>query len=105
MKPIHSALSAQDLMQQHQVKQLGQQKPKKDQELREVSSDFESLFVTQMMNAMRESVPESDLLPKSNGEKVFRSMLDQEYAKMAAQSGKLGLGQMIYEQLKPQIEK
>lgn len=105
MNPIHSALSAHDLMKHNPVEKLGQQKIKKDQELREVASEFESLFITQMMKVMRESVPDSDLVEKSNGEKVFRSMLDQEYSKIAAQSGKFGIGEMIYQQLKPQIEK
>ena len=105
MNPIHSALSSQEVMRQKQAEQLGQRALKKDKELREVASEFESLFITQMLKVMRESVPESELLPKSQGEKVFRSMLDQEYAKIAAHSGKFGLGPLLYEQLKPSSEK
>jgi Rod binding domain-containing protein len=54
---------------------------------------------------MRESSFESDLLPKSEGEKLFQSLLDEQYAKLSAKSGSLGLGEMIYQQLKSNLDK
>lgn len=75
----------------------------KEDQLREVSADFESLFLSQMLNVMRGTVEESELLPGSHGEKVFRSMLDQEFAKAASKTGSLGLGEMIYKELKPSL--
>ncbi|MBF0352261.1 MAG: rod-binding protein [SAR324 cluster bacterium] len=76
-----------------------------DQQLKKVASDFEALMVQQMMESMRESVGESELLPQSQGEKVFQSMLDGEYASMASQKGELGLSRIIYEQMRPVVKK
>ena len=76
-----------------------------DAKLRETASEFEAIFIQQMLKSMRKTSLESDLLPKSEGEKIFRSMLDEQYAKLSAKSGSLGLGQMIYHQLKSNLEK
>ncbi len=106
MNGIHSSLSANFLLKQNQnLDQLREQKVKQEKELQEVSSQFESLFVNQLLATMRDSIPESDLLPDSHGEKVFHSMLDREYAKIVSKSNGLGLGKMVYEELKPQLEK
>ena len=76
-----------------------------DAKLREAANEFEAIFIQQMLKSMRKTSLESDLLPKSEGEKIFRSMLDEQYAKLSANSGSLGLGQMIYQQLKSNLEK
>ena len=40
-----------------------------DAKLRETASEFEAIFIQQMLKTMRKSSFESDLLPKSEGEK------------------------------------
>ena len=54
---------------------------------------------------MRKTSLESNFIKKSEGEKIFRSMLDEQYAILSAKSGKLGLGEMIYQQLKSNLKK
>ena len=76
-----------------------------DAKLRETASEFEAIFIQQMLKTMRETSFESDLLPKSEGEKLFRSLLDEQYANLSAKSGSLGLGEMIFQQLKSNLEK
>tara|TARA_B100001750_G_C15094227_1_gene392160 strand:- start:131 stop:451 length:321 start_codon:yes stop_codon:yes gene_type:complete len=76
-----------------------------DAKLRETASEFEAIFIQQMLKSMRETSFESDLFPKSKGEKIFRSLLDEQYANISANSGSLGLGEMIYQQLKSNLEK
>lgn len=76
---------------------------KEDAGLKKAAADFESLFVNQLLSTMRETVTDSELLPNNHGEKMFRSMLDQEYAQKAAKNGSLGLGKMIYEELRPKL--
>ena len=76
-----------------------------DAKLRETASEFEAIFIQQMLKTMRETSFESDLLPKSEGEKIFRSLLDEQYANLSAKSGNLGLGEMIFQQLKSNLEK
>ncbi len=57
------------------------------------------------LRTMRKTSLESDFIKKSEGEKIFRSMLDEQYAILSAKSGRLGLGEMIYQQLKSNLKK
>ena len=76
-----------------------------DAKLREAANEFEAIFIQQMLKSMRKTSLESDLLPKSEGEKIFRSMLDEQYAILSAKSGRLGLGEMIFQQIKSNLKK
>ena len=78
---------------------------KDDSKLREASNEFEAIFIQQMLKTMRKTSLESDFIKKSEGEKIFRSMLDEHYAILSAKSGRLGLGEMIYQQLKSNLKK
>ena len=93
-------------MQINQLKKISQFKDiSENKKLREAANDFEAIFVQQMLKTMRETSLESNFIPKSDGEKYFRSMLDEHYAKLTAKSGSLGLGEMIYKQLVSSKEK
>ena len=67
--------------------------------LRELTQEFESLFVSQVMQSMRRTVPESRLIDHSSGQHLFQDMLDQELSKRIADSGGFGLGDLLYRQL------
>ncbi len=69
-----------------------------DPKLKKACRDFESLLVQQMLSRMRASLPKSDLFGSKDKEEVFRSMLDEEYAKEVSSSGSLGLADMLYAQ-------
>jgi peptidoglycan hydrolase FlgJ len=68
-------------------------------DLREATGEFESLFITQIMQAMRATVPESGLMGDGGGQRVFREMLDQELSRHIAHAGGLGIGEILYRQL------
>ena len=76
-----------------------------DARLREASNEFEAIFIQQMLKTMRKTSLESDFIKKSEGEKIFRSMLDEQYSILSAKSGRLGLGEMIFQQLGSNFEK
>src|SRR5437870_847581 len=67
--------------------------------LRELTQEFESLFVSQVMQSMRRTVPESRLIDHSSGQHLFQDMLDQELSRRIADSGGFGLGEILYRQL------
>jgi Rod binding domain-containing protein len=70
--------------------------------LKKTAKEFEAIFMFQMVSAMRKTVPQNDggLIKKSNGEKIFEGMLDEEWAKrLSGQGGESGLSGMIYSQL------
>lgn len=78
-------------------------KTNQEKALREAATKFEEFFVNEMFKEMRNEVNPSKLLPKSQGEKIFRGMLDEQYAKSIADSNRFGLGQLIYEQSKKHL--
>ncbi len=68
--------------------------------LKSLSRQFESVLLNQMVGAMTKSVSHEDgFIPESHAEKVYRSMLDSEYAQKLADTEQIGLSHMIYEHL------
>jgi flagellar protein FlgJ len=54
--------------------------------------DFEAFFLSQSFEQMYSGVDSDPLFGGGNGESIFRSMLIQEYSKVAAKSGTTGIG-------------
>jgi len=69
------------------------------QGLREAASEFESLFINQMLKSMRDTITKSDLFHGGNAEEIYTSMLDTELSKNMARSGGIGLADMLLRQL------
>ena len=69
-------------------------------ELKEVSKNFESIFMGMVMKEMRNSVQKSDLFGNSQGMEFFQSMYDEQLTRQLASSGGMGIGHMVYERLK-----
>ena len=89
-----------------QSRDLPDAKGKSDEaKLREAANEFEAIFIQQMLKTMRKTSLESEFIKKSEGEKIFRSMLDEQYAIISAKSGSLGLGEMIFQQLRSNLGK
>ena len=64
----------------------------------EVASQFEALFIQQMMKSMRDAVPKSDLM-QSDHLKTYQSMADQQMAVSLSQKGGIGIARMLVEQM------
>ena len=71
-----------------------------DKRLKEAADGFEEIFVHKLLQVMRSTIPEDGLISGGHGEKIFRDMLDQNYAKLITKSGALGLSKIIYENTK-----
>ena len=70
-------------------------------QLKEAAIEMETWFINEMFKAMRRTVPEGEgMFETSNGEQIWRDMLDEQTSKSLAQGGGLGLAQTLYEQLK-----
>lgn len=72
-----------------------------DKKLQEACRQFEALFIYQLMERMRATVPKNDFWGDSSGVQIFQGMMDEELSKNMSQAGGIGLGKMLYEQLKP----
>ncbi len=77
---------------------------KQRQELREACQGFEALFLDMMFREMRKTVPKDELFGESNAMDIYRDMHDSEVMKQVSKSGGIGLGDMLYKQLLPQLE-
>ena len=66
--------------------------------INEVASQFEALFIQQMMKSMRDAVPKSDLMGSDHLE-TYQAMADQQLSVNLAQQGGIGLARMLVEQM------
>ena len=71
---------------------------------RKAVEDFEAFFISQTFEQMYSTVPVNETFGGGNAEKIFRSMLIDEYGKMTAKSGGIGLTNQIMAQLLQQQE-
>lgn len=69
------------------------------QELREAAQGFEAIMLRKMLEAARETPFTQDAPLTGGGMKQFKTMRDEHFADVAAQSGSLGLARSIEEQL------
>ena len=61
------------------------------------------MFLDIVFKSMRNTVPENTLFGESNGEKIWRSMLDTEMMQNVAKSGGVGIADMMYDNLIDQV--
>ncbi len=78
---------------------LGLPQGSDEERLRAVAIEFEALFAKQMLDAMYQTLsPEDDMFNGGMAEEIFRDMLNQEYSRMMAAEGSLGIADLIVEQ-------
>ncbi len=70
-------------------------------DVREVAAKFEALLLTQMFNAMQNTVEKSGLLDGGSAEEMYREMLNQALSDEVARRGGLGLAELIARRLEP----
>lgn len=67
--------------------------------LHQLSRQLEGVFLNQLFQAMRASVPKEGLLTQNPGEEMFTQMLDERMAAEAADHMPHGLSEALYRQL------
>lgn len=67
--------------------------------IEQVAEDFEALFISEMMKPMFEGVKPDPLFGGGKGEEIFQGLLQQEYGKLMAQTGQLGIADVIKQEL------
>ena len=70
--------------------------------LRKATQGFEAIFINKMWEEMRKSVPKDGYL-HSREEDTYRGMFERQMAQKMAESGGMGLGQMLFDQLREQL--
>ena len=64
-----------------------------------VSKDFEAMFVAEMMKPMFEGIKPDPRFGGGKGEEIFQGMMLQEYGKMMAETGQLGIADAVRQEL------
>lgn len=75
----------------------------KDKKLREACTNFEAVFISKLWEQMRATVPKGGYL-NSPQEDMYRSMFDRDFSEKLARDGGIGLGDMLYGQLKGKLK-
>lgn len=85
-------------------KGLDEQNVNGNPQLQKACTDFEGLVLNQMLTLMRKNVPKSGLLDDSKSHDMYQSLRDQQLAAKMAESGGIGLADIMYKQLTGQIK-
>ena len=72
-------------------------------DLKRASEKFEAYFLSYLLKVMRDAVPKGGLIENRMGE-VFHSFYDEEIARRSAESGGIGLAQLILSSLADEPE-
>ncbi len=73
--------------------------PNKEAKLKEACKGFESIFLQKLWKQMRDSIPKEGML-HSKEEEMYLGMFDQKLSEKLADSGGIGLGDMLFNNLK-----
>lgn len=101
-KPIHKTVQPHD---PPAPASLPGQKKVDREKLKKACTDFEALFMTRILRAMRQTVPPGGFLGNSPGKEIYQGLMDQELAKSMSRRGGIGLGEMLYRQVIQREEK
>ena len=74
-------------------------KPKDKEAAMATAKDFEAVFISQMLAPIFESLPTDGPTGGGQGEKIFRSLMVQEYGKSLVQSGSIGIADAVYREI------
>ncbi|MFO1200812.1 MAG: rod-binding protein [Burkholderiaceae bacterium] len=73
--------------------------PDRDAQLHHLSRQLEGVFLNQLFQAMRASVPQDGLLTQAPGQEMFTQLFDERMAAEAADHMQHGLSEALYRQL------
>ena len=86
-----SALS----LQKARLSELNSGKEKNLTQIKETAENFEAFFMTKMMESMFEGISTDGMFGGGHAEKIYRSLLLDEYGKTMAKTGTVGISQSI----------
>ena len=75
---------------------------KKLNELKEISNQFESIFINQILKQARKNKIENGLFD-SEAISTFNSMIDEQYSKILSKKTNFGISEALFNQFKSQV--
>ena len=75
---------------------------KKLNELKEISNQFESIFINQILKQARKNKIENGLFD-SEAINTFNSMIDEQYSEILSKKTNFGISEAVFNQFKSQV--
>ena len=75
---------------------------KKLKELKEISNQFESIFINQILKQARQNKIENGLFD-SEAINTFNSMIDEQYSEILSKKTNFGISEALFNQFKAQV--
>jgi Rod binding domain-containing protein len=66
---------------------------------RRAAEEFEALFIAEMLSPVFESLETEGLFGGGQGEKIYRSLMVQEYGKAIAEAGGVGIADTVQREI------
>ena len=70
-----------------------------DLKAKETAVEFEAFFLSQMLNNMTSGLQTDKTFGGGEAEKIFKDMLNDEYAKSMSSQGGIGIADMVYREI------
>jgi len=68
--------------------------------LRRACAEFESIFINYMLRSAREALPEDGLFDNTHESRIYKSMMDEQMARAVTRGRGVGLGELLYNELR-----
>lgn len=72
---------------------------KPDPKIQAAAEDFEAFFLSQVLNTMSAGLKTDEAFGGGESEKIFRSMMNDEYAKSMSKQGGVGIADVVYREM------
>ena len=73
--------------------------PERDARAWQTAKEFETFFVSQMLEQLSAGIETDGPFSGGHAEKIYRSMMNGEYAKAVTPSGGIGLADTVYREI------
>jgi Rod binding domain-containing protein len=94
---FYAAKRAEDMA--ARVQRLAQANDPRSQEIKKAAEEFEGMFLGQMLEHLFAGIQTNELFGGGQAEDIYRSMMVQEYGKIMAKSGGIGVADHVARQM------
>ena len=74
----------------------GTNTPQRPDKARVAAEEFEAFFLSQFLNSMTSGIETDETFGGGESEKIFRSLLNDEYSKSMSRQGGVGIADAVY---------
>lgn len=84
---------------QNAIKAGAGDKSSAEEKARKIAEEFEASFLTTYINQMFSGLSTDGIFGGGYGEKVYRDMMNEQYAKATAANGGIGVADQVYREI------